>query len=170
MKKFSCTSIILLSLAVFALSACGGGGGGGTGAAQPTSAVVKLSSSGTGTLITGINMTIELPASVSVKSTTTPTTDPGVVIPSGVAASGSFIDGVYTAATSSVSPATLTITLMNGTGFGDGEFCTVYGTLKAGYSPPTAADFKLQSFTAYDLHGGAITSPTTTVTYTVEVH
>ena len=164
MKKLSCTSIILLFLAVFVLSGCGGGSS-GTTVTQPTAAVVKLLSSGTGTTIGGIDMTIELPAGVSVMSTITPTTDAGVVTASGVAATGSFIYGVYTAATST-GPATLKIVLANATGFDDGEFCTVNGSLEAGYSP-SASDFVLASFTAYDVSGNTISG--VTPTFTVEL-
>lgn len=164
MKKPFCKSITLLSLAVVGLFGCGGGGS--STSTQPTAAVVKLISAGTPTTVGGIDLTIALPAGVSVRSAITPTTDDGVVTASGVAATGSYIYGISTAATST-GPATLKIVLVNAAGFGDGEFCTVNGSLEAGYSP-SAADFTLQSFVAYDLNGDPISGITPTYTVAVQ--
>lgn len=164
MKKLTLSSLPILALALFTLSACGGGGGGGGGTTpappaqtSPTAAVVKISTTGTlasGALIGGIDMTITLPAGVTVKSTANPPeTDAGVVAASGVAA-GSMIETNYTAATSGTA-GTLRILVANANGFGMGEFATVHCNIASG-STPTAGEFSLPTFTAKDLNGAAL--------------
>jgi hypothetical protein len=158
MKKITMLSYLLVLYSAMALiSGCGGGGG---SSAPPTTAIVKLSTSGTlpsGTLIGGIDVTLILPASVTVKSTTPPETDGGVVTASGVAG-GSLVVGNYSAATSTL-PGKVRIGLVNATGFGTGEFATVNCDIAAG-NTPTAGGFSLVNFTAIPATGSAITSLT----------
>jgi len=146
MKKISLSSLMIFALALTTLSACGGGGGGGGSTPpQSTPAVLTLSTAVTGaisapTVITGYDVTITLPAGVTVKSTTPPQTDDGVVVGTGTGA----VAGTYNAA--SYSPATgkvhLIIVSPKGNGFnGAGEFCNVNCNIAAGYHP-TAADFQ----------------------------
>jgi hypothetical protein len=143
MKKITIASLLILVLSLSLLSACGGGGGGAT-LTQPTKAVVTLSTSVTGTIppattINSYNVTITLPAGVSVKSTVNPPeTDANVVTASGKAAGASII-GVYTEATGTF-PATVKLSVVKvdpitGAGFDPGEFCTVTCDIAAGHYP-----------------------------------
>ena len=157
----------MLVLAITMLSSCGGGGGGGDGVtiAQPTTAVVTLATTVTSaipanTVITGYDVTISLPAGVTVKSTTTPPqTDTGVVTATGAAA-GSQIAAVYSPATSTVA-GKVRIVIANAAGFSSGEFSTVNCDIAAGYYP-TQSDFPQPTFVA----SGFNTSTQTTVDLT----
>ena len=167
------TTVILLLLATTTiLSACGGGGGGSTPAA--TTATIKISTQGTfplGTLIGGINVTLVLPAGVTVKATPDPVntsvlvTDSGVVISSGVAVSNSTILATYSAATSSVA-GTVNIQIANPNGFVKGEFVTVSAGIATGN--PTASNFSLPSFAAVDLNGTPLGALTATLVATIQ--
>jgi hypothetical protein len=123
MKRTYLLSIIF-SLAV-ALSGCGGGGGGG--ASQP-GAVVTLSTSGTippGNSIKNIEITVGLPAGLSVayapSSANPAVNEPvaGVVALQGVAV-GSTYTARYTPGTRE-----LNIVVINATGFSTGAFATI---------------------------------------------
>jgi len=164
MKKNATLSWMLMVISAIALiSGCASSGGGSmpaTSPAHPTTAVVKLSTSGTlasGVLIGGIDVTLILPAGVSVKSARTPLTDGGVVTSSGVAG-GSIDIGIYTAATSTL-PGKVRIALVNAVGFGTGEFTTVNCDFAAG-NTPTAAGFSLVNFSAINGGGAAISGLT----------
>ncbi len=122
-----------------------------------TTATVKLS---TTMNIGGVAVTLALPSGVTVNSTTPPTTDDGVVVASGVAASNSYVISTYTQA-SGGSPATVQVSLMNTYGFGVGEFVTIDCNL-SGVSP-TSGDFTVQSPTVDDLNGGSISGVTVNV-------
>lgn len=172
MKKITLLTCLLLFYSVLALiSGCGGGGGGGgsstpgTTPSQPTTAIVKLSTSGTlssGTLIGGADITLALPAGVSVKSTTNPPqTDAGVITASGVAASSTTI-AVYTVTTNTL-PGKVRIMLVNANGFSTGEFVTISCDIAVGNSP-TAAGFSLVNFSAVNVNGSAISGLTTGLT------
>ncbi len=155
-------------MAMLSISACGsGGGGGGTAATQPTTAIVKLITSGTGTTIYGIDVTVGLPAGVTVKnSAITNETADGVVTPSGAAASGTIAAGVYTAATITM-PAKVRILIANASGFTTGEFCAVNSDVIAGYAPK-ASDFTLVSFAASDQSGNIIAGLTPSFTVDIQ--
>lgn len=165
MKKLLVREILFTALALFTLSACGGGGGGGgNGETQPTTAVLKISTQGSlagGTQIGGINISINLPAGVTVKATADANsgllvTDAGVVTASGAAAgTNATVLAVYTAGP----PATVSINLANPNGFSTGEFVTVNCDIAAGNSPKSA-DFSLADFNAVDLNGAAVTGLT----------
>jgi hypothetical protein len=170
MKK-TLSSIVLLVLATIPLFACGGGGGGYSAPATvpantlPTRAVVKLFTQGTltaGTKIGAIDVIVNLPTGVSVKSTgTTPETDPGVVIASGVA-QNSLVVGNYSAPTATT-PANVRLALINVVGFGIGEFATVNCDIAAG-SNPVQAGFTLSNLAISDTTGTAISGPTSVLT------
>lgn len=152
MKRVSISILLMLVLAITMLSSCGGGGGGdGVTIAQPTTAVVTLATTVTSaipanTVITGYDVTISLPAGVTVKSTTTPPqTDTGVVTATGAAA-GSQIAAVYSPATSTVA-GKVRIVIANAAGFSSGEFSTVNCDIAAGYYP-TQSDFPQPTFVA----------------------
>jgi hypothetical protein len=145
---------MMICLVLTVLSACGGGGGGDAGITvqQPTTAVITLATTGTitaNTIITGYDVLIRLPAGVTVKSTTSPQTDSGVVTATGTA-SGSSVVAVYSAATSTLS-GTVRILIAKADGFsGAGEFGTVNCDIAAGYYPKTT-DFPLPTFVASGL-------------------
>ena len=149
---------LIISFAVSTLmlfASCGGGGGGGSAPTQPTTATLKLITSGTGTTIYGIDVTVDLPAGVTVKSANPPETDSGVVTVSGAALSGSLATAVYTPA-SGTTPGKVHILIANAAGFATGEFATLNADIAAG-STPKAADFSLVDFSAIDADGHPIT-------------
>jgi hypothetical protein len=146
------------------LSACKGSSSDTTpqSNAQPTLAVVKLSTVGTlpaGKKIGAIHVTLTLAPGVTLKSTTNPPIpDDGVVAASGVAASNSFIEANYTASTSTL-PGSVQIGLINVSGFGTGEFVTVNGDIAAGNNP-RAADFSSTFTTITDTDANLLTGLT----------
>jgi hypothetical protein len=118
--------------------------------AQPTTAVVKLSTVGTlpaGKKIGTIDVTLILAPGVTLKSTNSPEPDAGVVMASGVAVN-SLIAANYTAPTSTL-PGKVRLALVNVSGFGTGEFATVNGDIAAGKNPK-AADFSVADFSVTD--------------------
>jgi len=150
MKKISLSNLLIFALALTTLSACGGGGGGGGGSTPPqsTTGVLTLSTAVTGTIpapavIAGYDVTITLPAGVTVMSTTPPQTDAGVVVGTVTGAvAGTYNTASYSSATGKVH---LLIVSPKGNGFtGAGEFCKVNCNIAAGYHP-TAADFQKQT-------------------------
>jgi len=156
----------MLAVALVVLAHCGGGGDGdGITIVQPTTAVLTLATAVTGalpanTIINGYDVTISLPAGVTVKSTTVPPqTDDGVVTASG-AATGSSIVAVYSAATSTL-PAKVRILIVKDSGFSAGEFGKVNCDIAAGHYP-IAADFQQPTFAV----GGWNTATSSTVDLT----
>ena len=171
MKKIALSSLLIFTLCLTMLSACGGGGGGGTPPPpQPTSAVLTLSTAVTGTIpadtiIAGYDVTIDLPTGVTVKSSMPPQADASVVTPSGTAV-GAGVLAKYTPATGS-SPGKLHIMIAStqDSGFTAGEFSKVNVDIASG-SHPKATDFQQPTFAA----SGLVTSPTrTTVDLTGEL-
>lgn len=136
---------------------------------QPTTATLKVSSQGTlasGTQIGAVDATVNLPAGVTVQSTPDSVNaavlvmNAGVVAASGVvsAATNTYMLGVYTAATATA-PGKVVIKQVITRGCGIGEFVTVNCDVAAG-AFPTAADFSVTDFKAYDLNGAVITGLT----------
>lgn len=156
MKKTSLLSMLILALALLTLAACGGGGGSDSVTIpQPTTAVLTLSTAVTGTIpantiIAGYDVTISLPAGVTVKATPDSLNpaklvpDPGVVTDN---PAGSYVEPVYSAATSSL-PGTVQVHIVSATGYAPGEFCKVNADIAAGHYP-TASDFQQPTFDAY---------------------
>ncbi len=134
MRRLRLGNLQILIFVLSLLSACGGGGGGST--PQPGTAIVSLATAvrgtiPTGTTITGYDVTIDLPAGVTVKSTTQPPqTDTGVVAASGVA-TGSTIIAAYTPA-NGVTPGKVRILVANQNGMPAGEFSKVTCDVAAG--------------------------------------
>jgi hypothetical protein len=158
MKKRLLLNLIILVLALTVLPHCGGGGGGGsTGNSGPTTAVITLSTTLTdvlpvNTIINGYDVTITLPAGVTVKSTDTSSNpqpvDSSVLTATSVAA-GSSIAGAYSPAAGGT-PGTVKILIVNGSGISAGEFCKVTCNIAAGYHP-SASDFAQSAFAASGL-------------------
>ncbi len=155
MKKRLLLNLIILVLALTVLPHCGGGGGGGnTGPSGPTTAVLTLSTALTPTgvippniTINGYDVTITLPAGVTVKTSTSGGIDSSVLTASGVA-TGSAIGGDYAPAVGGT-PGTVKIIVGSSSinGFGVGEFCKLTCDIAAG-SNPSASDFTQATFAA----------------------
>jgi hypothetical protein len=145
------------------LSACGGNGNpAAPSETQPTRATLILSSAITGsipsgTIIAGYDVTISLPAGVTVKSTVAPPlTDDGVVTHmTSTAPPNTIMFGIYTAATDTL-PGNVRIITAKADGFSAGNFTIVNGNIAAGYRP-TAADFLQPTYTVSDDTGANLT-------------
>lgn len=153
---------VFVVMAALWLGGCGGAvtttpaDNGGTTAVPK--AVVTLSTAGalpSGAAIGGLGITVDLPDSVTVKTTSGDSVDAGVVTTSGVAAGQATVLVLYSGATATV-PAKLHIALASSSdGMPVGEFATVTCDVKPGGSP-TGADFGLNDFSAVDTSGVSI--------------
>ena len=184
----------ILCLASIALFGCGGGGssvgavvatdggvtttgdvnttggvtttGGITSPAAPTQGLLKIATAGAAGTIAGIDMTVNLPAGVTVAADpNTGEVTTGAVTVSGVASAGTLGTQNVTVAkftpASTVTPAKLHIVMANVPGFNVGEFASVRFDLATGTALPTAAAFTMSSFFAKGLDGlglGGITA------------
>jgi hypothetical protein len=139
-------------LCAAALCGCSGG------TVQPSRTVVlALSTQGSAAAhsIRGVEVTISLPAGVTVAADGSGTPSEGALAASGGAAGGAVaLAGHYTAASASA-PATVTLVLVKTSGFDAGEFARVTCDL-AGGTAPEAARFGLSGFKAVDQHGAAL--------------
>lgn len=159
MKRFP---IIILCLSTFLLCACGGGGGGGTsggggggtegaGAAQPTTAILHLSTTynnqgavPTGEPIRAVTVTVNLPPGVNMKENglkSSTTTASKTALPQ-------VMENVKSTAT--VGGKVTLVFLTDPVGFGIGEFATLECTVATG-SFPKAINFSLSNPTVTDL-------------------
>lgn len=153
----------MLVLTAALLPACGGSSVSvAPSETQPTKATLTLSSAVTGsippgTIIAGYDVTIKLPAGVTVLSTVAPPlTDDGVVsYMTATAPPNSLVFGIYTAATSSL-PATVRIIAAKADGFSAGSFSVVNSNIAAGYRPGSA-DFSQLTYTVSDGAGSNLT-------------
>ena len=174
MKKRTPANMLFISLGLVLLSGCGGGTNGEEQQppVQPTTAVVSLSSVvnsaiPAGTVIAGYDVTISLPDGVTVKSTTPPAIDDGVVIGTGSGAeAGTTINASYTAASGST-PAKVHIVLIspNANGIAAGDFCTVTCAITLNYFP-SESDFQQPAFEV----SGFDTNTLSTVNLTAQVN
>jgi hypothetical protein len=142
-----------------------GSGGGGNGSGAPTNAIIHLSTQGTPSSqpLYGVQVTLSLPAGVTVAANASGTTNDGVVTASGAAAGAStVITGHYAS-----SVGTVQIDVAKATGFGTGQFATVACTVTKGYSPK-AADFGTSNFKAVDENGAEITG--LSIAYSVDLN
>lgn len=155
--------VCLFTIVLAVLSACGrrGGGGGDNHQANPTSAVLTLSTQGTATNMGGLGVTVILPTGVTVKTDPGGNVDASVVTTTGVAAGQATVLNLYSAATSTIH-AKLEIAVASKAlnGFTVGEFATVHCIIDAG--SPSAADFSLENFQPVDATTYAILSGLTT--------
>lgn len=171
----------ILCLATIALSGCGGGGTGGATPlptagsettnnggvfttvgtipeAAPTGGVLKLATAGTAGTIAGIDITVNLPAGVTVAADpNTGEVTTGAVAVSGVATARTLGTQNVTVAkftpASTVTPAQLHIVMANVPGFGVGEFAAVQFDLATGTALPAADAFTVSSCIAKGLDG-----------------
>ena len=145
--------------AVIGILACAAalcGCSGGKGQTSPT-AILTLGTQGTvaAQSIRGLELTITLPAGVTISSDGSGTPSEGVLAASGPAAGGSAaVAGHYTAAVGST-PGTLTLVLVKTAGFDAGEFATVTCNLGEG-AAPGPADFGQVGFKAVDQNGAEL--------------
>lgn len=157
---------IFALIAMVFLPLFAGCGGGDDGTFVPivsfNTAVLKLSSqpqSGlpAGKAVSGVVVSVEMPAGVTVKTGTNNVVDPSVVVPSGLMAGTAGILGpiTYTPA-AGATKATLDFSVASTApaGVGVGEYVTVNFTL-AGVAP-TAADFNVTTFDVADLTASPI--------------
>lgn len=167
--KFKQLLRALLISAIGMLAACGGGGGGGTSVAQPSAAILKLSTSGAlnqGTALAGIEISVILPAGVTLTTNADGSVAAGVVTVSGVAAPGILTPPIYTPA-GGTAPGELTFVVASDApaGFGTGEFATVRCDIDAG-SSPVANDFTPVEFKPVDMNGAMVGGMTANVAVT----
>lgn len=174
MKRISLSTLLILALGLTMLSACGGDSSSAPLPSRPTTAVIKIETTGTlgqGTMIGGITVTGVLPAGVTVKATpdvqnpAVLITDSGVVIASGAAVA--VVTGENASAFATYDPATgkVDIQVYDQDGFGAGEFVTVTCDIASGTRP---GSFGLEGFTPKDLDGAPIDG--LTPGYTVNIH
>jgi hypothetical protein len=167
----------ILCLAMIALSGCGGGGTGGTTPeptqgsnnggvfptggtnplAAPTKGLLKLATAGAAGTIAGIDMTVNLPAGVTVAADpNTGEVTTGAITVSGAAAGTFGTQKVAVARftpASTVTPAQLHIVMANVPGFSVGEFATVQFDLATGTALPAADAFTVTDCIAKGLDG-----------------
>lgn len=168
MKKTTLSELLMMLLILVSLSACGGGGGGGVGIAppaQPTQAVLTLSTAGTGT-IAGIQATVTLPAGVSVMASPSPAnasvlvTDDGVVSALGSATGADEVLATYVTFTTS---SQVKISVIKTIGFTTGDFAVVNCNIAAGHNP-AATHFTITDLQAVDQSGAAMNGLTAGLT------
>lgn len=155
--RFFISMIYILSMSMF--GACGGGVQ--NTPVQSTAAILTLSTAVSGTIspstaITSYDVTVILPAGVTVRSTTKPPlTDTGVVTAIDSAA-GSLVTAVYSAPTSTRG-GMVKIYIVSAAGFDAGAFSVVNCDIAAG-SNPNPSDFApatLDDATGFDSASGS---------------
>src|SRR5690349_19300572 len=130
----------LALLSAVALTICGCAGVGKGVPAQPTMAVLTLSTQGSlppGSAIGGIDVTVNLPPGVTAKADKSGGTMEGVVAASG-GAQGAPSAAKFTPA-EGAAPARVRLVLVKPVGFGAGEFATL--NLDIIGAPPRSTDF-----------------------------
>jgi len=160
MKKTTLSGLLIFILALFTIVGCGENNDDETQPIQPTTATLKIMSQGTSTQIGGINVSVALPAGVTVKAIADGdklVTESGVVVVSGITAAAgtnTLATATYTAATPTA-PGTVMVQVANADGFGTGEFVTINCDIAAGNNPK-ATDFTVTLVQAVDINGASI--------------
>jgi hypothetical protein len=182
MKKILVSALPLLLLTLFMLNGCAAksdngtvaanGNNGGTGAVQPTKAVLTLSTHGTvppTTQIGGIQLTVTLPAGVSIKASPSASNaqvmmaNADVVKTTGVAMGAEVVQATFSATAMS----TLSVMIGKSGGFAAGDFAVLNCDIAAG-SNPAAGDFSLSNFQAVDLNGAPLSGLTVGFTAAIQ--
>lgn len=127
-------SAVLLLVPIVVIVAVNCGGSGGNSDAHP--AILKLSTTGTGT-INAIDVTVQLPAGVKYRDSA----------PSGVAAAANPLFVVNPNV-----PGMVRIGIITVAGFGTGEFFTVNCNITSGLTP-SSVDFLVVNFKVSDVDG-----------------
>jgi hypothetical protein len=170
MKRLFLWAVVIFAFASLLLSACGGGGGGDTTVViQPATATITLATSVTGsipadTIIAGYDIAMDLPAGVTVKSSSPPATDTGVVTPSGTASTAGVMASYIPATNSTPAKLHIIIASTQAGGFDPGEFGIVTCDIAPGYHP-AASDFAQPIFSA----SGLVTDLTGSILSTVDL-
>jgi len=154
-----------MAVMILIFAGCGGGGGGGGTTATAKVATIKLATTGTPSAnLAGVGLVITLPDGVTPALAVDGSVASSVVTISGVAAPGTVIIPVYSAASSGVK-GKLQIALSSNsvTGFGAGEFAKLVLNVAAGVTV-TQADLLLTEFNPIDLSGNVATGLTAGVT------
>jgi hypothetical protein len=115
---------------------------------------LTLSSLPTGTTANGAELTVTLPAGVTVSADSVGTVSSSSIAVSGVAPTGSSVAGRYSAATNSVM-----LSVISSNSFSTGEFMTLTCSIAPG-TILNANGFTVSGFTAFDANGVAITGAT----------
>lgn len=159
MKKITTSGFFLMALIIFAsFTACHS-----SSSSEPaaTRAVITLATSATGStpLIYGVQATVNLPAGVTVKASsssgTAMDTDTGVVVASGQAAGAELVHASYVASSATLTMGKVEVFVAKSSGFSSGEFALVTCDIAAG-SSPGATDFTVTDFKAVDQNGATI--------------
>jgi hypothetical protein len=176
MKMTTTSGLLITCFILVSLVACGGSSS--SAPAQPTQAIIKLSSMTTGTLpagtlIYGTQATVNLPKGVTVKASPSSAnpqamvTNPGVVSASGQAAgTDTVLDATYLASSATPSTYKVELYMAKPSGFSVGEFAVLNCDITAGYAP-AVADFTVTDFTTWDSLGHTI--PGFTVGFTAVI-
>ncbi len=132
---------------------------------QVSSTVLRLSSVGapTGNTLSGVELTIMLPAGVTVNADANGAVASSDIVPSGVAPIGSSIAARYYPAVGPVQPGSVRLSLISSNPFSGGEFATL--TLKV--APGTtvqSSSFPISGFAAFDTNGAIISGVTGSLT------
>jgi hypothetical protein len=160
--------LALLSVSVLTVCGCAGAGKGVTAQpAAPTTAVVTLSTQGalpSGTVIGGIDVTLNLPPGVTAKADKSGATAAGVVVASG-GAEGAPLVAKYTP-TAGTAPGQVRMVVVKPVGFATGEFATM--NLDISGAPPRVNDFSTTALRVTDVNGVSITNLTATLALQVK--
>jgi hypothetical protein len=147
---------------LFTLPGCGGGGDGGNASTSSPQAVVTLSTQSTAALasntIRGIELYLDLPAGVSVRTDSTGKTASGVIFAAGSAtgANTTVLGNYPVTDPASGNGNALKIVLADTDGFNPGDFAVVTCDRASGVSPGPAA-FQVNGFKPVEQTGAEIT-------------
>jgi hypothetical protein len=148
--------LIWLALVTALLAGCGGGGGGGAAgnAGEPGTVTVELSTRAAtaGTVIYGVELTLHLPAGVTLPADpVTGEVSAGLLHPADAAA---FAGARYLPATTGAK-ASVKVNIADPTGFGIGGLATLTCSVAPGVSV-NVSDFSLDGFSARDANAAVI--------------
>ena len=153
-------SLTKINTAITTFNNSGKNGTGGSIAPVPipTAGLLKMSAAGASFVMGGIDVTVKLPAGVTVNADpVTGEVASGVVTVSGVAAVG---NNSLTLAKFTPASGDLHIAVVNTAGFGSGEFVTIKFDLAPGTGLPALNKFTVMSVAAKAINGSALTGVT----------